>query len=247
MDTTGALPLYATGYTSGCVLDSGDSVTHVVPVYKGYTFPSANGRMDFGGRDLTEYLAVLLSAWGHSFTSSSELEIVREIKEKLTYVALHEELKPSRNLGLGSTYVLPDGNTVAMESERFQCPEALFDPSLLGIRVDGVHECTHKAIAFCDRRFHRTLYSNIVLAGGNTKFPWFAERLMKEISALVSPDVRVGVVGYKGHAQRGSFLKRSSAWAGGSILASLSTFSDMCISRAEYEEHGPSIVHTQCC
>ncbi|KAK9074988.1 hypothetical protein SSX86_003307 [Deinandra increscens subsp. villosa] len=236
------LSLYSSGRTNGFVLDIGDGVSQFVPVYQADVLPQGVIRQNLAGRDLTLYLMKILLERGYVFTNTVEQEIVRDIKEKHSYVALNyeKELETTKtNLSFEKSYELPDGQFISIGAERFNCAELLFDPYLNGMEAEGIHETLYKSIMKCsDVEIRKDLFETIVISGGSTMIPGLANRLKKEITALAPRSMRIKVFA---EADR-----KFGVWIGGSLLASLSSFQQTWIIKDEYDEYGPSIIHKKC-
>ncbi|XP_059280063.1 actin-like isoform X5 [Lycium ferocissimum] len=221
------------------VLDSGDGVSHTVPIYEGHALPHSILRLNLAGHDLTEYLMKILQESGcYVFNKPVGREFFRLLKERVAYVALdfEQEIENAKNSSsIVKSYKLPDGNVIIIDSERFRCSEVLFQPSLVGMEATGIHVKAYNSIMRCNADIRNDLFSNIVLSGGSTMFPGIAERMRKEITALAPSHMKIKVIAPP--------ERKYSTWIGGSILASLSTFKEMCITKSEFDEYGPSIVH----
>ncbi|KAI0015274.1 actin-related protein, ARP1 class [Xylariomycetidae sp. FL0641] len=246
------LSLYASGRTTGCVMDSGDGVSHAVPVYEGFAIPSSIQRIDVAGRDVTEHLQMLLRKSGYVFHTSAEKEVVRLVKEAVSYVALNPKMeekewaagggstagKPSgsggNDQGKAADYILPDGQRLRVGAERFRAPEILFDPEIIGSEYPGIHQIVTDAINRTDLDLRKALYGNIVLSGGSTLTKGFGDRLLSEVKKLAVKDMRIKIFAPP--------ERKYSTWIGGSILAGLSTFRKMWVSIDDWHED-PDIIH----
>ena len=220
------------------VLSIGEGVAHTLAVAHGYVICNSIKRKEVAGCDLTEYLMKILTHRGYSFTNSTEREIAREMKERLCYVAADykKEISLARSSSsIERTYQLPDGQVFVVGEERFRCPEALFNPLLLQRESDGIHEFLYGAIQECDVDVRSDLLGNIVLSGGSTLLPGFGERLCKEIDSLIPSNAHAEVVSLP--------ERKYMVWTGGSMLASLSTFQQMWLTKQEYEERGIGYIH----
>lgn len=231
------LSLYANGKISGTVIYSGDGVTHIDPVYEGYSFPNAINRIDFGGRDINNILTQLLFTTGVSLKTSAEQQIVRDIREKHCYVSENYEKHIAKSQKNRPRYVLPDDNTLKLGHELFKATEVLFSPEKFGLEMTSIQDLAISSIVKTGIEFKKFMFENIILSGGNTLYPGFADRVLKEISEKVG-EKEGNVVKVKAIPER-----KFSPWVGGSQLCGLNSFHQNWIPKNEYEENGAQVIH----
>ena len=220
-------------------LSSGDGVTQVMSIYEANIIE--NSKLDLGvaGRDLSEYMVELMKERGYSF--DSDLELAREVKEKVGIVSMDFEEDINKSMSsnfFDKTFELPDGEKIVLGNESFRVSEPLFNPSIIGNQSQGIHNMLYRSIMNCPIDTRKDLYCNIVVSGGNTFYSGFSDRLQKEILKLAPTPVRTKVICPP--------ERRYSVWIGMSILSSLSSFNNCWISKYDYDEKGPSIIHERC-
>lgn len=236
----GVCALYASGRTNGVVLDSGEGVTHVTPIFDGYIINKAMNRINFGGRQITDHLRRLMFERGYNFNNLNDHLSLRKLKEETAYVAVEydEELAAKEADGSEATenFSLPDGQDVIVGKERFRCTEIIFNPAIVHSEFPSAQELVVGSVRGCGIDIRKELLSNVVLAGGNTMFNGYAKRLQNEIIKLF-PGLfaTVNVI----EAPDRAF----SVWAGASVLVNLPSFSSNVITRDVYDEEGPHCVH----
>jgi len=243
------LTLYAQGLLTGVVVDSGDGVTHIVPVYEGFSLPHLIRRLNVAGRDVTRYLIKLLLLRGYAFNRTADFETVRQIKEKLCYVGYDLELE--KRLGLETTvliakYTLPDGRVIKVGSERFEAPECMFNPHLIDVESAGMGELVFDCINKADIDTRAEFYNHIVLSGGSTMYPGLPSRLEKEIRRLYLQRC------LKGNTQQMAKFKcriedpprrKHMVFLGGAVLAEIMKDKKaFWMNKDEYEEQGVNIL-----
>ncbi|XP_043848253.1 actin, clone 302-like [Dromiciops gliroides] len=236
----GLMALYATGKNTGVVLDCGDGVTGVIPVYEDRCLLQGISRSDFAGKDVTNYLARLLFEKGIHLVNTGNKDIIADIKERLCYVIPdpHERKKEPTIEPSMYNYVLPDGQSVQIGHELFQVPESLFQPSKAGSSAPGIHKLVLKSVMKSSHHFQKDLLKNLILTGGSTLCPGLKKRLWRELETLLKGSLSVNII-----APSDRLL---SVWIGASVITSLSTFEQMWVSRAAYHEAGPSAIQKKC-
>jgi actin-related protein 2 len=243
------LTLYAQGLLTGVVVDSGDGVTHIIPVYEGFSLPHLTRRLDVAGRDVTRYLIKLLLLRGYAFNRTADFETVRLIKEKLCYVAYDskaEERLSNETTVLVEQYTLPDGRVIKVGRERFMAAEALFNPSLVDVDSLGMAHMLFDCIQKADIDTRAQFYQHIVLSGGSSMYPGLPSRLEKDIKQLYLEKVLKGdktkLAKFKCRIEDPP-RRKHMVFLGGAVLAEImKDRAEFWMSRKEYEEKGINIL-----
>ena len=238
IDIQAKLSLLACGIETGVAVECGSNVTYIAPVYEGYILPHAVQRLDVAGSDVTD---VLINMIGQPVITEKDHLTINDIKETICYVALDvdEEIKKfDCRKSLENTYELSNGQRLVVGKERFLCPETLFKPAYVGLECEGIIENIFNSIMKCDVDIRKDLYSNIVLSGGSAMFSGIADRVKKDIIALAPSSTKVAILFPP--------VPKYGAWIGGSKQASSESFQKKWITKQEYDDAGPSIVHRKC-
>ncbi|KAG8760470.1 Arp2/3 complex subunit, actin nucleation center [Serendipita sp. 396] len=246
---------------TGTVIDSGDGVTHVIPVAEGYVIGSAIKHIPIAGRDISQFVLNLMRERGETATIPPEdqLRVAGKIKEDYSYVC-QDIVKEFRKYDEdpykhfmrydGEHSVTKRKYSVDVGYERFLAPEIFFNPEIYSSDfLTPLPEVVDTVIQQSPIDVRRGLYKNIVLSGGSTMFDYFGQRLKRDLKKLVdqrivasevsskslikSTGVEVNVISHK--------RQRYAVWYGGALLASLPDFYSYCHTKAQYEEVGPSI------
>jgi actin-related protein 2 len=242
------LVLYAQGLLTGVVVDSGDGVTHIVPVWDGVCPPHLIKRLNVAGRHITKYMIKLLQARGYSFNASADFETVRQIKEKVCYVGYDLEIEKrlaQETTTLIEEYELPDGRIIKVGAERYEAPEVLFQPHLLDLEDAGVSKMLFGCINESDIDTRKDLYEHIVLSGGSTMYAGLPSRLEKDLRELYSDLVGGNQQQMKKFKLRIETPPRRKhmVFLGGSVLADImKDKEEFWISKKEWEEQGSRIL-----
>ncbi len=245
---------------TGTVIDSGDGVTHVIPVADGYVIGSSIKHIPIAGKDITAFVQQLMrEREGASIPSAESYDVARRVKEQFSYVCpdVVKEFKkydqePAKWLKQCQEQESVSKRPFQYEvgHERFLAPEVFFSPEILNSDyIVPLPKVVDDVIQSCPIDTRRGLYKNIVLSGGSTMFKDFGKRLQRDVKravdfrikrseqlsggAVKATPIDVNVISHH--------MQRYAVWFGGSMLASTPEFFKVCHTKAQYEEHGPSI------
>ena len=233
------LSLISTGYSTGIVLESGSDITQSCVSYEGYLIENSCLRFDYGGKDVSNTLNILLKQRNSDINYINffdDIKVLNDIKEKQCYI---KTLKDDNEdfVSIHSEYILPDGSKLNLQDEKILAPEILFNNKLIFQEYFPFHEMVINSIDKCDVNIKGKLYKTIVMSGGNTKFKGIEEKMKTNLSYLIPRGVDI-----KLRIQENQEL---NCWNGGNIVASLSTFNKMLVYKKEWEECGKNIIHVK--
>lgn len=236
------LSLYAVGRISGCTVDIGHGKIDIAPVCEGAVQHIASKRFEIGGIDLTKLLAQEL----HKSNPLAKIDFseIEKLKEQYACCAGDQTaFEETQNSCQKETHTLPDGQVITIERERYIVGEALFQPSILGLEEYGIVEQLVRCISSVSSENHRQLLENTVLCGGTASMTGFEDRFQREAN-LCSSSIRPSLV--KPPEYMPENLPKNSAWMGGAILAKVVFPQNQHITKGDYDEMGPAIVHKRC-
>ena len=233
------LSLISTGYSTGVILESGSDITQSCVSYEGYLIENSCLRFDYGGKDVSNTLNILLKQRNSDINYINffdDIKVLNDIKEKQCYI---KTLKDDNEdfVSIHSEYILPDGSKLNLQDEKILAPEILFNNKLIFQEYFPFHEMVINSIDKCDINIKGKLYKTIVMSGGNTKFKGIEEKMKTNLSYLIPRGVDI-----KLRMQENPEL---NCWNGGNIVASLSTFNKMLVYKKEWEECGKNIIHVK--
>lgn len=151
---------------------------------------------------------------------------------------LQDPMPPSAPMNNSTVVTLPDNSELDLGSSSIRIPEILFRPQLVGLAEPGIHELVFDCMLKNDLDFRRELANNLIVTGGNTLFSNYNDRLQRELSMLLPTILKIRCLSLSDRLY--------ASWLGGAIVSALTAFQPMWISRAEYDDCGPSIIHRKC-
>lgn len=251
------LSLYAHGKVTGCVIDSGKDCTVSVPIYQGYEIKNAVRRIEVAGKHVTRQLNRILRQQGYIFHTTSEMEVVKEIKRNMCSINPFSEAhatKDAKTQNVEESYVLPDGREIVLEQSLLnEATEMLFDPGLAGMEYEGVPAALLTSVFTADISLRQPFLSNVLLTGGSTLFRNYRARMEGELKAQLTMDkfkvkdeqmeqLKLSVTSSE-ELLSGDQCATNVAWLGGSVLASMASFQNLWISRDAYYEQGSDCLY----
>ncbi|CAI8040285.1 Actin-related protein 3 [Geodia barretti] len=244
---------------TGTVIDSGDGVTHIIPVAEGYVIGSCIKHIPIAGRDITYFIQQLLRERESGIPPEQSLETAKAIKEKFGYICpdIAKEFnkydtQPDKWFKTydGKNSITKQPFSVDVGYERFLGPEIFFHPEFANPDfTTPISEAVDSVIQNCPIDVRRPLYKNIVLSGGSTMFKDFGRRLQRDLKRTVEARLQLSFELSGGKLKPKPIetqvithhMQRYAVWFGGSMLASTPEFYEVCHTKKDYDEHGPSI------